>query len=111
MKKNKIVFGIDFDGVIHNPKNKEKDYTLGKPMEGAKEGMELLHKKGVYIIIFSVKKEKAIKGWMDYFKIPYDKITRLKPEADIYIDDKSYRFFTWELLLDDLGFTKKKIIT
>lgn len=91
---------IDFDGVIHNDKEPVEGKTLGLPIEGAKEALrKLKNEDGHKIIIFSVKPPNVIEDWMRHFDIPYDRITTLKPEADLYIDDKALRFFTWSLTL------------
>ena len=37
-----ITIAVDFDGVLHDPKNKLKGYKLGQPIAGAEEAMQQL---------------------------------------------------------------------
>lgn len=91
---------IDFDSVIHDPNNVEKGYKMGKPIVGAQEALQGLHRSGAIIVIHSVwadseKKRMAMAEWCHFFDIPYDFITNTKPVADVYIDDHGYRFENW----------------
>ena len=88
---------IDFDGVIHDPKNRLKGYKMGQPIPGAPTFIKSLHDAGHYIIIFPVwadsqQRRQALVDWLNYFKVPFDDITSIKPDADLYIDNNGYRF-------------------
>lgn len=92
---------IDLDGVIHNPEDVEPGYKMGKPIKGAVKAMQKLKSEGHLIAIHTVwadtdQKRQAISKWCRYFDIPYDFITNTKVIADLYIDDKGYRFESWE---------------
>ena len=92
---------VDFDGVLHNPKEKKKGYKMGVPIQGAPLAMNQLHDSGAILVIHSVwadteQKCQAMAEWCRYFKIPYDFITNKKPICDVYIDDHGYRFENWE---------------
>ena len=96
---------IDFDDVLHNPKVVKPGYKMGTPIPGAKEALTLLKKQGHEIIIFPVwadtqERRKAITDWLKYFEIPFDDITSVKPDADIFLDDKAVRFTLWAEVLD-----------
>lgn len=100
---------IDFDGVIHDPTNVKKGYKLGVPIEGAHKALWELKHDGAIIVIHSVwanteAGQRAIADWCNYFKFPYDFVTNIKPDADIYIDNKGYRFENWK---DTLNFISK----
>lgn len=91
---------IDFDSTIHDPYNIKDGYKMGQPIEGAAETIRRLHREGHTIVIFPVwadteQKRQAIVNWLNYFQIPWDDITSIKPDADIYIDDRGYRFENW----------------
>jgi hypothetical protein len=87
---------VDFDGTLMDER-KVPGYKMGKPFPLAKEAMEELKKMGYEIIIFSAKDlsasgEKAIKDWMRYFKIPFDRVTSVKTHSDFYVDDRAVPF-------------------
>jgi hypothetical protein len=96
---------VDFDGVCHDPKNVKPGYKLGQPIAGAKEALTKLREDGAIIVIHSVWADthqqcEAISKWCRYFDIPYDFVTNIKPDCDIYIDNKGYRFENWSDTLD-----------
>lgn len=82
---------------------------MGPPMPGAVEALTAMVKAGHKIIIHSCRGDKrnVIRDWMTFYKVPYHEIhgNKPKPVADIYIDDKGWRFTSWDdqLLLDQLG--------
>lgn len=93
-----MTLAIDFDGVVHDSKNPIAGRRMGAPLAGAKEALTELnfdHK----IIIFSVwakgKGAITITDWMNYYDIPFTEITNIKPQADVYLDDKAIRFTSW----------------
>ena len=101
-----MIIAIDFDGVIHNRERPVKGKRLGEPMAGAKETIERLrYERSATIIVHSVWAKgsgvKAIADWMDFYEIPYHKITNEKPNADIYLDDRAVRFVTWSRFAEE----------
>ena len=97
-----MVIAVDYDGVIHD--HKHPNMRMGLPIDGAKEAITSLKELGHTIIIHSVKGDRPqhIAEWMTWYNIPYDRITREKPEADFYIDDKAIRFTSWGQTLNDM---------
>lgn len=94
-----MIICIDFDGVIHQ--RVPQGRTMGPPIEGAKEKINLLKEQGNTIVIYSnrvkdYKDTEHIMQWLDYYEIGFDFISVTKPNADIYIDDKGYRFENWD---------------
>lgn len=91
---------IDFDGVIHDFKNPIKGRRMGAPIQGTKEALDSFKKKGYEIIIHTVwgdeKGQKTISDFMNYYQLPYDSITNIKPNVDWYIDDKAIHFTCWK---------------
>lgn len=101
-----MTLAIDFDGVIHDPKNVPKGKRMGQPMPGAVEAITELSKK-YFLIIHTVRAAgpeatKAVSDWLDYFKIPRHRITNIKPRADFYIDNNGIRFENWSQVLREL---------
>lgn len=94
-----MILAIDYDGVIHDHKNPPSGRKLGPPIVGAKEALIGFKKQGHKIIIHTVwgtpEGKPTIAKWFEYFQIPYDQITNIKPNADLYIDDKAVHFTTW----------------
>ncbi len=95
---------VDFDGVCHDYKNPIEGRRMGKPIDGTKEALESIRKKGYQIIIFSVwgNQPKVIEDFMKYYELPYDSITNVKPNASYFIDDKAIRFLNWTQTLRDI---------
>jgi len=96
---------VDLDDVIHDPNNVKPGYKMGVPIDGAFEALWELKRSGAIIVIHSVwagteQKRKAIADWLNYFKMPYDFITNIKPDCDVYIDNKGYRFENWKDTLE-----------
>lgn|ERR1035437_522198 len=96
---------VDFDGVCHDYKNPIEGKRMGKPIEGTKEALESIRRKGYKIIIFSVwgNQPKVIKDFMKYYDLPYDLITNIKPNSEFFIDDKAIRFLNWDQTLKDIN--------
>lgn len=75
-------------------------------MPGAKEGLKALHEK-YYVVLSSARWESDFhktENWLMNMGI-LDYVDRLqvgvKPSAVAYIDDKGYRFDSWEQTLKD----------
>jgi len=106
---------IDLDGTICETRKSYESYTNVKPIKNAIVAIKSLKKKGHTIIIYTSRHMKtcnnnigritALQGkiifdWLDKHQIPYDEINFGKPLADIYIDDKSVQFTSWEKVLN-----------
>lgn len=111
---------IDLDGTICPIKQNGQTYADLLPHEGAVDRLKQMKKDGHYIIIQTARNMatcesnlgKVIKNvgkitldWLDKFDIPYDEIYFGKPNGEIYIDDRAFRFSEWskisnEVLLD-----------
>lgn len=93
-----MILAIDFDGVLHDFKHPVEGRRMGPPMTGAKEKMVALKNAGHELIVHTVWEPKSwptITAWLAYYAIPYDLVTNVKPNADIYLDDKAVRFTSW----------------
>jgi hypothetical protein len=100
MAEKKPSIALDFDGVLHS-------YTSGwtgvvpkdPPVEGALEFFKWLVDAGFTISIFSTRANspvgvRAIRNWMLSYGFPIGRrtISAAKPNADIYVDDRGFRF-------------------
>ena len=99
---------IDFDDTIRNRSN-------DLPISGVVEALSKLQKKGYRIVISSARinvkmwgelahfRIDDIKNWLNKYNIPYDDVVAYKPAANLYIDDKGYRFEgDWEKTSNDV---------
>lgn len=97
-----MVVAVDFDGVIHNPGDVAPGYRMGRPVPGAQDGMRQLAAAGHTLIVHTVRGDTGghVSAWLRHFDIPFHGVTNVKPDADVYLDDKAVRFTTW---VDALG--------
>lgn len=97
---------IDFDGVIHDYKNPLPGRRMGGPLEGCEAALLVLRELGYEIVVFSVwgdeKGQKTIADFMDYYQLPCDRITNIKPRAAFYLDDKAIKFNNWAEALKEI---------
>ena len=110
------VVAIDFDGVIHTFDRGWNDGTCyGDPIPGAIEAIKKLSLK-YNIIIFTAKAKsnrplvngktgvELVKEWLSKYDLIdcVAEITSEKPHANIYIDDRGYRFNNWTDTLKEI---------
>lgn len=79
------LIGIDFDHTLVDGDT---------PLEGAKDAINLLREKGHKILIYSANRKEWIEQVLNNHDIRFDRIwtDRGKPNCDIFVDDKGYRF-------------------
>ena len=103
-----MLIGVDFDGVIHDWKHPVPGRRMGPPMPNAKEALDLLHAEGHKILIHSCNNPKVIKDFMEYYKLPYDHIWEMgKPNCDMFIDDRGWKFEDWSSTLEEVFLAKQ----
>jgi hypothetical protein len=99
--KYKNTIALDFDGVIH--KMKTANYSVaeeidGPPISGAKKFCKDLLGRGFNVAIFSSRGgskrgKPAMQSWLEEHGFPSEiRVVERKPWADVYIDDRAYRF-------------------
>lgn len=93
---------LDFDGVLHNPYDRTEGYRMGQPVAGALDAVRALVAHGHTLVIHSARIQtvgdaKHVYDWLDYFGFGryIDCVSLPKPLADLYVDDKGYRFSNW----------------
>lgn len=106
-----MIICLDFDNVIHDSKNIDKGRKMGKPLPGALEGVEKLLESHELVIHTNRVKDTFdtghIMSWLDYFNFPEIPISISKPQADLYLDDKGFKFTSWENTLKLLSLLDK----
>lgn len=108
---------IDLDGTLCQIKQSNQSYSDLQPLLGAADRVRELRANGHYIIIHSARNMatcesnlgKVMKNvgkitldWLEEYGIEYDEIYFGKPNADLYIDDRSIRFTSWAEITDEL---------
>lgn len=114
---------IDLDGTICSIKQVGQSYDDLIPLPGAVHRIKELRSSGHYIIIHTARNMatcesnigKVIRNigkmtldWLEKYKIEYDEIYFGKPNADLYIDDRSIRFENWSKITDELLINEAK---
>lgn len=102
---------IDLDGTICYLKRTDQSYADVQPIPGAAERIRELRAAGHYIIIQTARNMatcesnlgkvmknvgKVTLDWLTEHNIEYDEIYFGKPNGHVYIDDRAYRFTSWE---------------
>lgn len=102
---------VDMDGTICENKSVDQDYYDVQPIKDAVETLNYFKKKGYYIVIHTARgmrtynnnegkiiaaHSKKLIDWLNKWNIPYDELLFAKPHVDYFIDDKGYRFDSWE---------------
>jgi capsule biosynthesis phosphatase len=114
---------IDLDGTICPIKQKDQSYADLLPNEGAVERIKELKASGHYIIIQTARNMatcesnvgkvmrnigKITLDWLEKYEIAYDEIFFGKPNAEIYIDDRAFRYDSWSRVTEDVLFKMAK---
>lgn len=98
---------IDIDGTLCEIRQQHQSYAEVEPLPGAVEKLKAMRQAGHYIILATARhmktcdanvgmviarQGKVLLQWLEDHDIEYDEIWFGKPNADIYIDDRGYRF-------------------
>lgn len=102
---------IDIDGVIASyPKDITtypdelfpEIFSTAVPSDGCKEAIEKLRELGYEVILHTSRwkeDEELTREWLERYEIPYDDIIFDKPQGDLYVDDRAFKFTDWPSLL------------
>jgi hypothetical protein len=88
---------VDFDGVLHSYTTWDGDVPKNNPIDGAREFIDELVDREFEVVVFSSRAKNktginGIKEWLKRHEFPSLKIYHEKPPAELYIDDRGYRF-------------------
>ena len=88
----KPVICLDFDGIFNEYTGYDGD-NIGRPREGIEEFLQELNKKYT-VEVCSVRRYSKIMIWLDqYDLLKYvANVTRYKPKAVAYVDDRAISF-------------------
>lgn len=91
---------IDFDGVIHDYKHPVEGRRMGGPMPGAVNAMQNLE-DDFTVVVFTTKAatpggQQAVEDWLRYYHVPFSRVTAIKPNAKLYVDDRALHFYDWD---------------
>ena len=104
---------VDLDGTICPIRQEGEKYENLVPYPGAIEKLKSLHDSGIVIIIQTARNMETQKSnvgrvmknigkvtldWLEKYGVPYDEIYFSKPNADLYIDDRAFRFSSWDAI-------------
>ncbi len=112
---NQRIIALDFDGVIHDYKGWTGPMPTGEPVPGALETVRWLKQTGYELFILSARVEHpmgkaCIEEWMHDHGFPQIEVTIEKKHADLYVDDRGFRFEgpqSWQALRDFLAINPK----
>lgn len=98
---------IDLDGTICT-QEASGEYELARPMPRVIEQMKKYKEEGWHITIFTARGMNSFDGdvdkiekhyrilteeWLEFNKVPYDRLLFGKPAGDLYVDDKGCNVF------------------
>jgi adenylylsulfate kinase len=85
---------VDFDGVLAEYKGWMGPYHLGEPRPGAMEFLKSIADLGIKVIILTTRDPAAVHAWTIHHDMHglVDRVTRQKPPALAYIDDRAICF-------------------
>ena len=101
---------IDLDGTICPIKQPDQSYADLQPHPGAADRIRELRRAGYYVIILTARNMATCEGnvgrvmknvgrltlnWLEEHGIEYDEMHFGKPNAELYIDDRAFRFTSW----------------
>lgn len=77
---------------------------MGGPFPQAAETIRGFVEDGYEIVVHTCRvrndlaplgKPGHVEDWLNYFEVPFDEVTAIKPVADLYIDDRALRYTNW----------------
>lgn len=92
---------LDFDGVLHDTSTVPAGRRLGQPLEGARDACWDLVHAGHKLWVCTSRQHNLtdtewLQDWLRFWDFPFIRVVALKPRCDLYLDDRGWRFTTWE---------------
>jgi hypothetical protein len=91
--KDRIIC-VDFDSTIMDKSSAPPGHKMGYPEEGAVESITRLYKDHKIVILTARPRAEhnIVRTWLKHFQVPFDDITNVKPDAQVFIDNRGLRF-------------------
>lgn len=104
MAIRKPTVALDFDGVLHTYSRGWEDGTIyDVPVEGSVEAINILRMYFDFVIFTCRRPLDDVEDWVKKYYGFFIPATNAKPVADMYIDDRGYRFEgDWKLAAIDI---------
>jgi len=97
-KDEKKSISLDFDGVIHSYTNGWTGETPeDSPVSGSLDFVKELIDMGYEVVVHSARAQtkggkEGIRKWLNEHKFPDIEVSLEKPHAELYVDDRGFRF-------------------
>ena len=86
---------IDLDSVLLNHNPEDGTSRLGRPLSLGRKLTWLFHRKGYKVVVLTSRKNRYKHGmihqYLESHGFAVDRVTNVKPAADVYCDDKALR--------------------
>lgn len=85
---------VDWNGVLDQYKGYTSRATDYPPRSGAREFLQALRDRHFTVVIFTANSVSACEKWLrnNGLMSLVSRVTDTKPEAEVYVDDRSFRF-------------------
>lgn len=102
-----IRIALDFDGVLHDHHRPVPGRRMGMPVEGALEAVRVWKGRGYGLVVHTTKARtesgrQAVTDWLAFYGFPALPVTDVKPDAEVYLDDRAVRFVSWAQALEEV---------
>jgi hypothetical protein len=102
------IVAIDFNNTLEDSKNAPSGKRFGPPLPGAVDALYALTQESVKVVIFTLlaanpSGRQAVADWLEYFDIDYDEITAVKPNADLFVDDRGLHHQDWTSTMKEVN--------
>lgn len=94
-KENQTFYRVclDFDGVLNNYQGYDGD-NLYAPKDGVELFLKALKQVCYKVVILTARNTHTVMKWLKSYNLDgyIDEVTRVKPPAEVYIDDRGLKF-------------------
>jgi hypothetical protein len=84
--------GLCRDGVLASYDGWRGPEVLGTPIPGMGEVVAALHARGYRVVVHSTREPHLVVAWLARHDFPALQVSRTKPPAVCYLDDRALRF-------------------
>lgn len=86
---------VDIDGVLAEDSQGHHDYDTRRALSRGLELVRQLKAEGHTVILHTARwkeDEPTTRRWLARYEVDYDELVMGKPRADVYIDDRAFRW-------------------